>query len=164
MRALWDELSGSQTHPRPRRWALLSRPISKNELPGVGLSSVVRPCLGAASGSSPPEAANVLALLQHTRSLLVVVAVRFGVQLGGFLMMLGGMHMVTVRHIRMMRRLLVMAGFVMLGGLTMMFCSLLVMMRGFFVMLVDLVVVQILAVRRLLPGCCDTAASIAGLR
>ena len=46
---------------------------------------------------------------------------RFRVQLGGFLMMLGGMQMMTVRHFRMMRRLLVMAGFVVLGGFAMMF-------------------------------------------
>jgi hypothetical protein len=97
------------------------------------------------------------------RRLFVVVGVRFRMQLGGFLMMLGGMQMMTVRHFRMMRRLLVMAGFVVLGGFAMMFCRLFVMMRGFFVMLVDLVVVQILVHRRL-PGCCNAAASIAGLR
>jgi len=55
-----------------------------------------------------------------------------------------------------------MAGFVMLGGFTMMFCRLFVMVRGFFVMLVDLVV-QILVHRRL-PGCCNATASIAALR
>jgi hypothetical protein len=55
-------------------------------------------------------------------------------------MMLGRIQMMTVRHFRMVRRLLVSAGFVVLGGFAMMFCRLLVMMGGFFVMLVDLVV------------------------
>jgi hypothetical protein len=101
-------------------------------------------------------------LLYDIGSLLVVAAVRFRMQLGGFLMMLGGMQMMTVRYFRMMRRLLVMAGFVVLGGFAMMLCGLFVVMRGFLVMLVDLVV-QIL-VHRQLPGCCNAAASIAGLR
>jgi hypothetical protein len=124
---------------------------------------VIRPLLGAASGSSPPEAANVSALLYDMRSLFVVVAVRFRMQLGGFLMMLAGMQMMTLRHFRMMRRLLVTAGFVVLGSFAMMFSRLLVMMRGLFAMLVDLVVVQILVHRRL-PGCYNAAASIAALR
>jgi hypothetical protein len=61
------------------------------------------------------------------------------------------MQMVAVRHFRMMRRLVVIAGLVVLGGFAMMLSRLLVMMRGFFVVLVDLVVVQIFAVHRRLP-------------
>src|SRR6476620_3716631 len=56
--------------------------------------------------------------------------------------------MVAMRHLRMMRRLAVIAGLVVLGGFAMMLGRLLVMMRGLFVVLVDLVVVQIFAVHR----------------
>jgi hypothetical protein len=87
--------------------------------------------------------------------------VLFGVQLGGFVMMFSGMQVVTVRHLRMMCSLFVMSGLVVFGGFAMMLRRLLVMMRGVFVMLVDLVV--IFAVHRRLPVCFDAAASIAEL-
>jgi hypothetical protein len=90
--------------------------------------------------------------------------VRFRVQLGGILMMLGGMQMVAVRDFRVMGGLFVFAGLVVLGSLAMMLGRLLVVMRGFFVVLVDIAVVQILAVHRRLPGCGNAAASIAELR
>jgi hypothetical protein len=71
--------------------------------------------------------------------------VLLGVQLGGLIVMLGGMQVTPVRHARMMRSLFVIAGF----GFAVMFGRPFVMMRGLFVMLVQL------------PGCSDAAASIA---
>ena len=85
----------------------------------------------------------------------------FGVQLGGFVVMLGGVQVMPVRHAGMMRSLFVLAGFMVLRGFAVMFGRMLVVMRSLFVMLVNLVLVQVLAVHRRLPGCFDAAASIA---
>ena len=66
----------------------------------------------------------------------------FGVLLGGMLLVLDGVQMMTVRDLGMMRRLFVIAGLVMLGGLAMMLGRVLVMRRGVLVMLMNLVIVR----------------------
>ena len=64
----------------------------------------------------------------------------FGVLFGSVVMMIGGVQRVAVRDFRVMRGLFVMARLVMLRGLAMMFCRFVVMVRGFLVMLVDVVI------------------------
>ena len=91
---------------------------------------------------------------------LFVVAVLFRVPLGGFVLMVGRVQVMTKRHARMVRGFFVVAGFVVLGGFAMVLRRFLVVMRGFFVVLVDVVLVQILAIHRQLPGCCRATASI----
>jgi hypothetical protein len=84
-----------------------------------------------------------------------------GVQLRGLVVMLGGAQMMAVRDLGMVRGFFVIAGLVMFGGLAMVLGRMIVMVRGMFVMLVNVVLVQILAVHRLLPGCFDAHPSIA---
>jgi hypothetical protein len=57
----------------------------------------------------------------------------------GIVLVLGRLQVVTESNPGMMRGLLVIAGFMMLGGFTMMFGSLLIVLRRMFVMLVNLV-------------------------
>jgi hypothetical protein len=84
-----------------------------------------------------------------------------GMQFRRLMVMLGGPQMMPVRDLGMVRGLFVIAGLVMFGGFTVVLGGVVVMVRGMFVMFVDVVFVQILAVHRLLPGCCDAHPSIA---
>lgn len=89
-----------------------------------------------------------------------VVAMFFGVQFRCFFVMLGGMHVMAMSDLGMVRGLFVIAGLVVLGGFTMVLGRMLVVMRGVFVVLVDLV-----AFHGLLPGFVPTRSrSIAGHR
>jgi len=54
-----------------------------------------------------------------------------GVGLGGFRSMVGGMEMVPVGYMRMVRRLLMVAGFMVLGGFLVVTGRVLVMLSGF---------------------------------
>lgn len=63
----------------------------------------------------------------------------FGVFPRRIVLVLGSFQVVTKGNTRMMRRLLVVAGFMMLGGLTVMLGGLLVMLGSMFVMLVNFV-------------------------
>ena len=74
-------------------------------------------------------------------------AVLFGVFFCRVLVVLGGMQLMTVSDLRVMCGLLVRAGLMMFGRFAMMHCRLLVMMRGLFMVLVDVVVRH-----RCLPG------------
>jgi hypothetical protein len=58
---------------------------------------------------------------------------------GGTVLVLGSFQVMTEGNPGVVRGLFVIARFVMLGGLTMMFGSVLVVLRGVFVMLVNLV-------------------------
>jgi hypothetical protein len=84
-----------------------------------------------------------------------------GVQLRGLMVMLGGPQMMPVRDLGMVRGFFVIAGLVMFGGFTVVLGGMVVMVRGVFVMFVNIVFVQILAVHCLLPGCSDAHPSIA---
>jgi hypothetical protein len=64
-----------------------------------------------------------------------VFAVEFSVMTAGFRMMFFGVAGMTVGAVRMMRRLLVMASFVMLGSFAMMLRGMLVMFGGFMMVL-----------------------------
>jgi hypothetical protein len=66
----------------------------------------------------------------------------FGMLLGSMLVMVGCMQRMSVRHLRMMRRLLVIAGFGVFGRLTMVRRRVVVMIRRNLVMLVDFVTVH----------------------
>jgi hypothetical protein len=68
--------------------------------------------------------------------------VLFGVLLGGMLLVLDGMQMMTLRDLGMMRRLFIIASFVMLGGFAMMLGRVLMMRRGVLVVLMNLVIVH----------------------
>jgi hypothetical protein len=87
-----------------------------------------------------------------------------GVHLRGFLVMVGSMQVMAMRHLGMVRGLFVISGLVVLGGFAMVLRRMLVMLRGLLVVFVDVVFVEIVAVHRLLPGCCDEQSSIAGDR
>ena len=63
----------------------------------------------------------------------------FGMLPGGIVLVLGSFQVMTERNPGVVRGLFVIARFVMLGGLTMMFGGVLVVLRRMFVMLVDLV-------------------------
>jgi hypothetical protein len=69
-----------------------------------------------------------------------------------------------MRHLGMVRGLFVISGLVVLGGFAMVLGRVLMMLRGLLMVFVDVVFVDILAVHRLLPGCCDEDSSIAGDR
>jgi hypothetical protein len=69
-----------------------------------------------------------------------VLAVMLGVMTAGLDMMMFGMAGMTVGAVGVVRRLLVIAGFMMLGGFAMMLCGVLVMF-GSLVMMVDACVV-----------------------
>jgi hypothetical protein len=90
--------------------------------------------------------------------------VLLGVHFRGFLVMVGRMQVMPMRHLGMVRGLFVIAGLVVLGGFAMMLGCMLVMFRGLLVMFVNIVFVEILAVHRVLPGCSDELPSIAGDR
>jgi len=68
--------------------------------------------------------------------------VLFGVFLGGMLLVLDSMQMMTVRDLGMMRCLFMIAGLVMLGGFAMMLGRVLMMRRGVLVMLMNVVIVH----------------------
>jgi hypothetical protein len=55
-------------------------------------------------------------------------------------MMIGGVQRMAVRDFRVVRGLFVMPGLVMLRSLAMMLCRFVVVVRGFLVMLVDVVI------------------------
>jgi hypothetical protein len=57
----------------------------------------------------------------------------------GIILVLSCFHVMTEGNPRMVRRLHMIASFVVLGGLAMMFCSLVIMLRCLFVMLVNFV-------------------------
>jgi hypothetical protein len=78
-----------------------------------------------------------------------------GMQLGGVLVVLAGVQVMTMRDFRMMRGLLMSARFVMLGGFAMMLGGMLMVMRRALMMLVDVVLVKVLTVHRSLPGLVD---------
>jgi hypothetical protein len=71
----------------------------------------------------------------------------FGVEFRRFAVMLGCMQRMAVGNLGMAGGLVVIAGFMVLGGFAMVFGRMLVMVRGLFVVLVDLVVFH-----RCLPG------------
>jgi hypothetical protein len=75
----------------------------------------------------------------HTSWPRPLLAVHFRVLPGGVVLVLGGFQVMTEGNPGMVRGLLVIARFVMLGGLAMMFGSVFVMLRCLFVMLVNLV-------------------------
>ena len=79
----------------------------------------------------------------------------FRVHLRRVLMMVGGMQVMPVSNLGMMRRLLVIARLMVLGGFAMVFGRMLVMVRSLFVMFVNVVLVQILVVHRSLPCLLD---------
>jgi hypothetical protein len=93
-----------------------------------------------------------------------LLAVLLGVHFRGFLVMLGGMQAMPMRHVGMMRGLFVISGLVVLGGFAMVLGRVVVMLRRLLVMFVNVVFVEIVAVHRLLPGCSDEQPSIAGDR
>jgi hypothetical protein len=70
------------------------------------------------------------------------LVVLFRVLLGGVLVMLDGVQMVAVRDLGVMRSLFMIAGLVMFGGFAMMLGRILMMLRGMFVVLVNLVIVH----------------------
>jgi hypothetical protein len=84
-----------------------------------------------------------------------LLAVLVSVQLRRFLVMLGGIQVMPLRHLGMVSGLFVIAGLVMLGGLAMVLGRVLVMERGLLVVFVNVVFGEILAVHRRLPGCSD---------
>ena len=94
---------------------------------------------GAASGSSPPEAASFLRMQ--------LFAVLFGVQFRRLLVMLGGMQGMAMRNLGVMRGRFVISRLVMFGGFAMMLGRMPVMLRGVLVMFVNLVFAH-----RRLPG------------
>ena len=71
------------------------------------------------------------------------VAVLVRVFLRRVLGMFDGVQLVPVREVRMVARLLVVAGFGVMGGLAMMLGGVLVVFRGFLVMLMDVVVAHL---------------------
>ena len=83
------------------------------------------------------------------------LAVLFRMHLRCVLMVVGGMQVMPVSNLGMMRCFLVIARLVVLGGFTMVFGRMLVVVRGLFVMFVNVVLVQILVVHRLLPCLLD---------
>jgi hypothetical protein len=84
------------------------------------------------------------------------LVVLFCVFLGGVLVMLDGVQMMAVRDLGVMGSLFVIAGFVMFGGFAMMLGRVLMMLRGMFVVLVNLVIVH-----RSLSGSIGKGRSIA---
>ena len=62
-----------------------------------------------------------------------------GVQLRSVMMVIGCMQRVAVRHVRMMCSLLMISRLGVLGGLAMVLRGVLVMFRGLFMMLMDIV-------------------------
>jgi hypothetical protein len=60
--------------------------------------------------------------------------VLYGVELAGFLGMMGGVQMMSMGDMRMMPRLFVLPRLVLFGGLPMMAGGMFVMLRGFVVM------------------------------
>ena len=82
----------------------------------------------------------------------------------GFIVMVGGMQVMAMRHLGMVRGLFVISRLVVLGGFAMVLGRMLVMLRGLLVVFVDIVFVEVLAVHRVLPGCSDEVSSIAGDR
>jgi hypothetical protein len=93
-----------------------------------------------------------------------LLAVLVGVHFRRFLLMLGGMQVMAMRHLGMMRGFFVISGLVVLGGFAMVLGRMLVMLRGLLVVFVNVVFVEIVAVHRLLPGCSDEQSSNAGDR
>jgi hypothetical protein len=83
------------------------------------------------------------------------LAVLIRTQLRCVLIVVGGMQVMPVSNFGMMRCFLVIARLVVLGGFTMVFRSMLVVVRGLFVMFVNVVLVQILVVHRSLPCLLD---------
>ncbi len=76
-----------------------------------------------------------------------------GVLLGCVLVVLGGMQMVPMCHLRVVRSLFVITGLVVFGCLAMMFGGVLVVMSGFLMMFMNVVTVHnVVAVHRSLPG------------
>jgi hypothetical protein len=90
------------------------------------------------------------------------LAVLFRVLPCCIVLVLGSLQVMTEGNPGMMRGLLVVASFVMLGGFTMMFGSVFVMLRCLFVMLVNLVLCHetMRAPRTFSAECVDVAASI----
>jgi hypothetical protein len=81
-----------------------------------------------------------------------LLGVLFGVLFRSFVVMRGGMQMMSVGDLGMVRGLFVISGFVVLGGFAMMLGRMLVMVRGLLVMFMDVVFVEVMAVHRRLPG------------
>jgi hypothetical protein len=84
-----------------------------------------------------------------------LLAVLLGMHFRGFVVMLGGMQVVAMRNVGMVRGLFVISGLVVLGGFAMVLGRMLVMLRRLLMMFVNVVFVEIVAVHRLLPGCSD---------
>jgi hypothetical protein len=74
-------------------------------------------------------------LVQYRRNFL---AVHFRMLSCGMVLVLGGLQVMTERNPSMMRGLLMIPRLVMLAGLTMMFGSVFIVLRGLFVVLVNL--------------------------
>ena len=68
--------------------------------------------------------------------------------------MLCRMQGMAMRHFRVMRRLFVIARFGVLGGLTMVLCGVFVMIRRLLMVLVNIVLMDLLAVHCRLPEVC----------
>jgi hypothetical protein len=64
----------------------------------------------------------------------------FGVLFGSVMVVVGRMQRMAVGDFRVMRRFLVMPGLVVLCGFAMMLCRFVVVVSGFFMMLVDVVI------------------------
>jgi hypothetical protein len=76
-----------------------------------------------------------------------------GMLLGCMVVVLGGMQMVPMRHLRVVRGLFVMTSLVVLGCLAVMFGSVLVVLSGLLMVLMNVVTVHnVLTVHRRLPG------------
>jgi hypothetical protein len=67
--------------------------------------------------------------------MFLVRAVMFGMMTAGFHVVMFGMAGMAMSTVGMVRRFFVIAGFVMFGGFTVMFCRVLVMFSGLMVML-----------------------------
>jgi hypothetical protein len=93
------------------------------------------------------ERGSTLTILSATKYL--VLTVMLGVMTAGFGVMLFGMAGMAVSGVGVMPRLLVIAGFMMLGSFAMMLCRVLVMF-GSLVMVIDACVVA----HGALPVCC----------
>jgi len=116
-----------------------------HELPGISVAQR-RFRHDAASGSSPPEAAAILA---GERVRATYSAVVLGVFLRCLFVVLGGMQGVSIRHLGMVGGFFMIAGFGVFCGFAMMLGRMLMMIRGHL-----MVFMNIVAVHRRLPVEC----------
>jgi hypothetical protein len=116
-------------------WRINARPYVRVRPAGTFFAGLAKNSrAGAASGSSPPKAASFSAVM-------------LGVLLRSVLVMLGRVQGMPMRDLGMVRRLLVISRFMVLGGLAMMLGRVLVVVRGILMVLMNLVTAH-----RSLPG------------